>query len=225
MLQPRNIAITPNIKDQRQHNWCYCSLSPIIGVGVNMVVRSFASSASAAFCAFLFVTFCAGAGDRAHNRYPNELSGFKFYSKYLAPLRPGVSNEDAVRRVLGTEPAKRNGWAIFTTYSMKGGPVYNPTLGPLSQIIIRPDSVIPMSAVHFSPSFEHCHWSVSEINISFATFIATVLAWSTGYTKRIPNGGKKATCTASCMGHAGNPFLRIRSVSCCKIAITPAISS
>ena len=53
---------------------------------------------------------------------------------------------------------------------MKGGSVSNPTMGPLYQIIIRPDSVIPMSAVKFSPSFDHCHASLSEINISFDVY-------------------------------------------------------
>jgi hypothetical protein len=53
---------------------------------------------------------------------------------------------------------------------MKSGPVYNPTLGALYQITIRPDAIIPMSAVKFSPSFDHCHVSVSEINISFDVY-------------------------------------------------------
>jgi hypothetical protein len=137
----------------------------------NRVVKSFASRASAASCAFLLVTFSAAAGDRPHSRYPNELQGFRFYAKYLAPLRPGVSNEDEVRRVLGTEPVKRKGWTIVPTYTGKSGPaVYDPRLGPLYEIIIRPDGVIPMSAVKFSPSFDHCHTSVSEINISFDVY-------------------------------------------------------
>jgi hypothetical protein len=126
----------------------------------NRVVRSFASRASAALCAVLFVTLSVGAGDRPHSRYPNELQGFRFYAKYLAPLRPGMSDRDAVRRVLGTEPVKRDGWTI-TPFS---------TLGTLYQITIRPDGVIPMSTVKFSPSFDHCHISVSEINISFDVY-------------------------------------------------------
>jgi hypothetical protein len=133
-------------------------------------MRSFALRTCAAFFAFLFVAVSAGAADKPHNRYPNELQGFRFYAKYLAPLRPGVSNADAVRRVFGTEPAKRSGWTMFANYTMKSGPVYNPTLGALYQITIRPDAIIPMSAVKFSPSFDHCHVSVSEINISFDVY-------------------------------------------------------
>lgn len=54
-------------------------------------MRSFASRASAAFCAVLFVTFSAGAGDRPHNRYPNQLQGFRLCAKYLTALGHGVS--------------------------------------------------------------------------------------------------------------------------------------
>jgi hypothetical protein len=119
----------------------------------------------------VLATSFAGAGDSPHSRYPNELQGFKFYSKYLASLQPGLSGRDAVRRVLGdTAAVKRNGWRIIPTYAMKSGPVYNPTLGPLNQIILRPDGVIPMGAVKFSAAFRHCHDSLSEINIGFDVY-------------------------------------------------------
>jgi hypothetical protein len=125
----------------------------------------------------LFFSLCllqsslADAQDKSENRYPNELQGFKFYRKYLAPLLPGVSGEEAVRRVLGdTAAVERNGWTIITTYAIKSGPVYNPTLGPLAEIIIRPDIVIPMGAIKFPPSFALCLSSESEINISFDVF-------------------------------------------------------
>jgi hypothetical protein len=99
------------------------------------------------------------------------LQGFRFYVHYLSPLQPGLSSEDSVRRVLGdTAAVKRNGWTIIPTYTMKSGPVYNPTLGPVYQIIVRPDGVIPMGAVNFSSAFTHCHSSVSEINISFDVY-------------------------------------------------------
>lgn len=133
-------------------------------------MRDFSSRRTAASFVLLFVTIFAGAKSASQNRYPNELKGFKFYTKYLAPLRPGVSGKEVVRRVLGDTAAQRNGWSINTTYSMKSGPVYNPTLGPLAEIIIRPDGVIPMGTVKFAPSFSHCHTSVSEINISFDVY-------------------------------------------------------
>src|SRR5258708_637037 len=118
--------------------------------------------------AFLFITILVGANSTSQSPYPNELKGFRFYANYLAPLRPGVSGKEAVRRVLGdTAAVKRNDWTITTTYSMKGGSVYNPVLGPLAEITVRPNGVIPFGAVRFPPSFDHCHSSVSEINISF----------------------------------------------------------
>jgi len=65
---------------------------------------------------------------------------------------------------------KRNGWRIIPTYTTKSGPVYNPTLGLLYQIIVKPDSFIPMGAVKFSAAFTHCHNSLSEINIGFHVY-------------------------------------------------------
>ena len=124
-----------------------------------------------AFAAVIFVTILAGAKS-SDNPYPNELKGFKFYAKYLATLRPGISSENAVRNVLGdTGAVQRNGWTINTSYAVKSGhPVSYPALGPLAEIILRPDGVVPMGAVEFPPSFAHCHSSVSEINISFDVY-------------------------------------------------------
>jgi len=51
--------------------------------------------------------------------------------------------------------------------------VYSPTLGPLHQISLKPDGVIPMAAVRFPPQFDHCHSSLSEINISFDVYSDT----------------------------------------------------
>jgi hypothetical protein len=149
---------------------CQCQSSNQEPVS-NPSMRVFALRRPVAFFGLLFVTILAGAKSTSHKLYPNELKGLKFYAKYLAPLRPGVSREEAVRRVLGdTAAAERNGWTIITTYAMKSGPVYNPTLGSLAEIIVRPDTVIPMGAVKFPPSFAHCHTSESEINISFDVY-------------------------------------------------------
>jgi hypothetical protein len=137
----------------------------------NTCVRSLVSRRPVAFLAFLFLAILASAKATSHSPYPNELKGFKFYSKYLASLRPGVSGKEAVRRALGdTAAVKRNGWTIFTTYTIKSGTAYDPTLAPLAEIIVRPDGVIPMGAVKFPASFTHCHASESEINISFDVY-------------------------------------------------------
>jgi len=75
----------------------------------NPSMRVFALRRPVAFLALLFVTILAGAKSTSHRLYPNELKGLKFYAKYLAPLRPGVSWEEAVRRVLGdTAAVERN---------------------------------------------------------------------------------------------------------------------
>jgi hypothetical protein len=137
----------------------------------NVNVRSCLSRPSGALWVLVVVTSLVGAGDTPRNRYPNELQGFNFYAKYLAPLEPGLSSREKVRHVLGdTAAVRRGGWTIGTVYAMKSGPVYNPTLGSLAEIIIRPAGVIPMGAVRFPVLFAHCHSSVSEINISFDVY-------------------------------------------------------
>jgi hypothetical protein len=120
------------------------------------------------------LTLLANTGGEVLPRYPHELKGFQFYGKYLAPLRPGFSDRETVRRVLGdTAAVHRNGWTIYTYYESKGGPVSNPRLGPLAEIALSPDGVIRMGAVKFPKSFDHCHASVSEINISFDVYSDT----------------------------------------------------
>ena len=133
-------------------------------------MRIFTLRASAVFVFFIIASF-AGARDRPHSRYPNELEGFRFYAKYLAPLQPERSDEQTVRRVLGDiAGVKRGAWRVIPTYTTKGGPVYNPDLGPLYEIIMRSDVVIPMAAAKFPASFAHCHESLSELNISFDVY-------------------------------------------------------
>jgi hypothetical protein len=113
-----------------------------------------------ALCAF---TVVASAGSTSDNRYPNELKGFRFYAKYLTPLRPGTSSNEAVRRVLGdTAAIERDGWRIVPTYSAEHE--------RLAEIVVIPEGVIPFAAVRFPASFAHCHESVSEINISFDVY-------------------------------------------------------
>ena len=102
--------------------------------------------------------------------YPNELQGFNFYSKHLAPLHSGVSERAEVVRVLGDGSTVVAGWRIIPTYTTKRGSVYNPPLGPLAEIILSPEGVIPMGAVKFPATFAHCHATVSEVNISFDVY-------------------------------------------------------
>lgn len=139
----------------------------------NICVRTYLPGL-ATFCAILLAASMQGVPNKAASRYPNELRGFRFYAEYLQPLEPGRSDQVAVRSVLGdTAAVRRDSWTIYTNYSTKGGPLYNPTLGPLHEIAVRPDGVIAMSAVRFSPLFDHCHASLSEINISFDVYSDT----------------------------------------------------
>lgn len=140
----------------------------------NTNVSTLSPRFSAVVSAFLFLATSVGAGDKSRPRYPNELSGFRFYARYLSPLQPGISDRESVRRVLGGPAvAPRNGWTLNATYTMKGGPPSNPTLGPLAEIILRPGGVIPMGAVKFPKLFTHCHNSLTEINISFDVYSDT----------------------------------------------------
>ena len=181
----------------------------------NTRMRVFTLRRPVAFLAFLFVTILVGAKSTSHSPYPNELKAFKFYAKYLAPIRPGVSGKEAVRRVLGdTAAVQRNGWTIITTYAMKGGPVYNPALGPLAEIIVRPDGVIPLGAVRFPPRYSLTAIPVCLKSTSPLTFTATGLGWSTGFMKRTPNGGRRETSTELYMGRADDPIRLIRFVNC-----------
>jgi hypothetical protein len=121
--------------------------------------------------AVLFIAILTGATATFENRYPNELQGFRFYGKYLFPLRPGASGKEVVRRVLGdTAAVKRDGWTIIPTYTLKSGSASNPKTSTLAEIIIRPSGTIRMGEVKFPASFDHCHSSVSEINISFDVY-------------------------------------------------------
>lgn len=127
-------------------------------------MRPLAPKALGAFCALVVAASFASSGDGQRNRYPTELQGFRFYAEYLAPLEPGLSSKEAVRKVLGdTAAVRRKGWTINTTYSAKDGSV-------LAEVILRPDGVVPMAAVKFSPRFAHCHSSLSEFNISFDVY-------------------------------------------------------
>jgi len=58
------------------------------------------------------------------DQYPNERPAFRLFQRHLSPLRSGLSNQGAVRRVLG-DPAtvKREEWIITPTYNTTGGPV------------------------------------------------------------------------------------------------------
>ena len=49
----------------------------------------------------------------------------------------------------------------------------HPVLGPLAEISMRPEGIIPMSKVKFPASFSHCHAFVTEINVEFDVYSDT----------------------------------------------------
>jgi len=73
----------------------------------------------------LVVLVCSPtAGTPARNPYPNELKGFKFYGRHLAPLRPFVSNRDSVLKVFGPEQEiKIDEWLLRPHYVGQGSTV------------------------------------------------------------------------------------------------------
>src|SRR5579863_9006973 len=69
------------------------------------------------FLPFLILTALAipglAKGQMSLNPYPNELSRFKFYAKYLDPLRPYVTERTFVAHVLGSSIAvESENWRI-----------------------------------------------------------------------------------------------------------------
>jgi hypothetical protein len=106
------------------------------------------------------------------NPYPNELPGFKFYGKYLAPLRPHVSTLATVVHVLGSDQGKEtSGWKIRPFFvgkstSVDGRTGTNDVTGRLAHVQITPKEPISMLRVKFPAAFTHSVGGVSEINVS-----------------------------------------------------------
>lgn len=94
--------------------------------------------------------------------YPNELHGFKFYTKYLSPLRPYASEIAAVVQVLGSDQGKTvDGWRLWPLYVGDAGP----TKGRLAQVHVIPQKRVSMRRVKFPAAFSHSVGGISEINV------------------------------------------------------------
>lgn len=111
-------------------------------------------------------------GVGSSNPYPNELPGFKFYGKYLTPLRPHVSTLTSVVHVLGSDQGKEiSGWKIRPFFvgkstSVDGRAGTNDVTGRLAQVEITPMEPISMLRVKFPAAFTHASGGMSEINVS-----------------------------------------------------------
>jgi len=121
---------------------------------------------------FLLVSAVPAKATRSLTPYPNELPGFKFYTKYLDPLRPYVSNRRLVVRVLGSSQGIELGrWRILPFFLGEGSNVNGhawaeDVTGRLASIDIKPKERVSMLGVRFPAAFAHNLGSVSEINVS-----------------------------------------------------------
>jgi hypothetical protein len=121
--------------------------------------------------ASLFLTVAALAKGPPRNPYANELLGFKFYVKYLAPLRPYVSDRALVVHVLGPDQGLHlSGWRIWPLFVGDGNKVNGhlwaqDASGRLASVRIIPKRRVSMLAVKFPAAFTHSTGGVSEINV------------------------------------------------------------
>jgi hypothetical protein len=56
---------------------------------------------------WLAIVVSSAVGQVTPNPYPNEIKWLRFYVRYLAPLRPHVSNDDQVAQVLRSDRVLR----------------------------------------------------------------------------------------------------------------------
>jgi hypothetical protein len=108
----------------------------------------------------------------SQNPYPNELKRFKFYARYLNPLRPYVSDRDLVINVLGDSAGvDLTHWRIQPLFVGEGSSINDHSwaknvTGRLAEVAIRPRQRVSLLNVKFPSAFTHTYGSVSEINVS-----------------------------------------------------------
>jgi len=101
------------------------------------------------------------------NPYPNELIRLRFYAKYMAPLRPNISDLKTVVRVMGSdEGLQLKDWRILPLYSCPDPTTTCPAANRLASIDVSPKHRVSMLGVKFSPAFKHSSGGVSEINVT-----------------------------------------------------------
>ncbi len=105
----------------------------------------------------------------ATNPYPNEIEGFKFYERYLAPLLPHQSDAKQVIQVLGSDQGlELKDWKVGAYYSCpeESGSCPHGPLGPLYSIEVTPKRRVSLRHFKFPMAFSHSYGGVSEINIT-----------------------------------------------------------
>jgi hypothetical protein len=112
----------------------------------------------------LMATSFSAKGAKSSNPYPNELPGFKFYAKYLYPLRPSESSRTQVVKVLGSDGLVEVGeWEITSGYLAEiprpnGGDDHNRLAG----ILIKPKKRVSMLGIKFPAAFSHHMAEITE---------------------------------------------------------------
>jgi hypothetical protein len=117
----------------------------------------------------LAIPTCAKTA-RSRNPYPNELTRFIFYGRYLAPFQPYISDLTLVVKVLGSDQGiELKRWRIQPTFLGEG--VWSHDIeGRLASVDIWPKQRVSMLGVKFPAAFTHRQFIVSEINIAFDVY-------------------------------------------------------
>jgi hypothetical protein len=101
------------------------------------------------------------------NPYPNELNGFMFYAKYMAPLLPYISDHETVVRIMGSgEGLQLSDWRIVPLYACPDPTTTCSDPKRLASIDVSPKRRVSMLGAKFSPAFIHSYGGVSEINVT-----------------------------------------------------------
>ena len=116
------------------------------------------------------IILAADLNAAAADLYPNEINGFKFYERYLSPLRPHQSDVKQVVKVLGSSQVlELKNWRVGVRYSCTEDFAtcsHGPRNDPLDTIVITPKQRVSLRHFRFPTEFAHSHGSVSEINVT-----------------------------------------------------------
>jgi hypothetical protein len=101
--------------------------------------------------------------------YPNELPNFRFYEKYLKPLRPYISDHASVVRVLGSDQGiDLDQWKIRPYFVGDGkySTVAPELIGRSAEVGITPKQRVSLINVRFPKAYTHSYGGISGINVS-----------------------------------------------------------
>jgi hypothetical protein len=122
----------------------------------------------------LFILTASAEAQPAHarNPYPNELPGFRFYARYMIPLRPYISDRNSVIRAFGsTNGLELHRWYVWPHFVAEGNVINGHAwardiTGRLATVEIIPRQRVSMAGMKFPRWFKHGVGHVSEINVA-----------------------------------------------------------